>query len=518
MTDVETNADPDPVAGTVADQFFGLMRIGDALVALPVHAIREVIQGQQTYAPLPVKAEGMLGAVNIRGTIIPVLDLCETLGLPPDGRVDHVIVIMRWQGRLLGLRAGEVCGIARLQADDLFALSTDRPEIGGSLAIHTFQSGGEIATLLDAGGIAGLPNVPMVTEKLLSASAGKASRSESILLFTQGRSHFGIDATCVDATVPATCITRSALTGGSCLGVIDHHGYNVPVVNTTAAIGLGDDGLLPETPVIVVRFSDEAMLGFAIDTGRDIVRVAGTDILAMPALAMGQAPLFRGMLTSADGRSNLLLHADNLRADPALQILARMRKPTLSLRSGEAGATTSRGAVAAGRTLPFLTYVASGEHATSLDQVTEILNYPSDVAPFELSGFGMLGLFTHRGRVAPLVSLGTLLGRPFAINPASARVLLVEDAGRPVGFVVEALRSIETARWHSPAATSDAAPDAKAIFQALVMLGLGDQRRMVSHIDLIAKIGELHRDAERAAPRERSAPAVPVQAPLSASA
>ena len=308
MTDVETNADPDPVAGTVADQFFGLMRIGDALVALPVHAIREVIQGQQTYAPLPVKAEGMLGAVNIRGTIIPVLDLCETLGLPPDGRVDHVIVIMRWQGRLLGLRAGEVCGIARLQADDLFALSTDRPKIGGSLAIHTFQSGGEIATLLDAGSIAGLPNVPMVTEKLLSASAGKASRSESILLFTQGRSHFGIDATCVDATVPATCITRSALTGGSCLGVIDHHGYNVPVVNTTAAIGLGDDGLLPETPVIVVRFSDEAMLGFAIDTVRDIVRVAGTDILAMPALAMGQAPLFRGMLTSADGRSNLLLH------------------------------------------------------------------------------------------------------------------------------------------------------------------------------------------------------------------
>jgi purine-binding chemotaxis protein CheW len=69
------------VAASIADQTYGLMRIGGALLALPVSAIREVVPGQAAYAPLPVKAEGLLGAVDIRGAIISVLDLSSTLGL-----------------------------------------------------------------------------------------------------------------------------------------------------------------------------------------------------------------------------------------------------------------------------------------------------------------------------------------------------------------------------------------------------------------------------------------------------
>ena len=465
------------------------------MLALPVECIREVVPGQMAYSPLPVKAEGLLGAVDIRGTIIPVLDLRQSLGLSNSAEAKSVILVMRWQGNLLGLTADEVCGIARLDPNDLFRLTAASPSGTGTLATHAFHSGDEIVTLLDAKVIAELRNIPMVAERSSGRSETLSAATETVLLFSFGRSLFGIDATCVDATVPACRIERNALARGFCLGVIDHFGFHVPVVDTMAALGLGVGAPAAETPVIVVRFSPEAMLGFAVDTVREIASIAKSDILSLPSLAMGDEPLFRGMYSDEAGRQNLLLDADNIRSDPTLKLLAQLRKPKLELQRGYIGGSSASElrTGSPGRTRPFLTYVAGAEHATPLDQVTEIITYPTEFAPFTTRGQAVLGLFTHRGRVAPLVCLATLLGRTCGIDPENARVLFVEKGGRTMGFVVEALRSIETVDWHSPAA--DPSRPSQTLFSPLVLLGQGDQRRMVSHVDLSVETDKFYNDA-----------------------
>ncbi len=121
---------------------------------------------------------------------------------------------------------------------------------------------------------------------------------------------------------PPTAIRKTALSVGHCLCVIDHHGYEVPVVDTQAAIGLGMGEPQALTPVIVIRFANDALLGFAIDEVHDIVRVAAADIVAMPLLARGEAALFRGMIADgAERRDSLVLNAAALRADPNLVML-----------------------------------------------------------------------------------------------------------------------------------------------------------------------------------------------------
>jgi purine-binding chemotaxis protein CheW len=477
-----------PAAPSLADQTYGLMRIGGALLALPVSAIREVVAGQAAYTPLPVKAEGLLGAVDIRGAIIPVLDLRSTLGLAtaPDGV--HLIVIMRHEGRLIGLTVDEVCGIARPQPANLFRLSTAAPRLSSALATHTFQTQGEIATVLDAKGIAELSDVPLVEEKAPPRRDPASAATESILLFRYGRSYLGINATCVDATVPAVAIRKTALSVGHCLGVIDHHGYEVPVVDTQAAIGLGMGEPQALTPVIVIRLDNEALLGFAIDEVRDIIRVATADIVAMPLIARGDAALFRGMIASeAEQRDSLVLNAAALRADPNLTVIAELRKPSLTLGDASApGASPRSSADWAGRPQTYLTYAAGAELATPLEQIKEIVNYPTDISPFDFPTPGLLGLFKHRNQVTPLVSLAALLGKRYNLDPAQARVLFVEHGGMTAGFAVESLRSIDTASWRSSDVDAPTAPN--ALFKSLVMVGAGDGRRMVSQVDLIEEI------------------------------
>jgi len=495
MPEATVNTSTDAAASVAAkpfiDQTYGLMRVGGALLALPVCAIREVVPGQESYKPLPVKAEGLLGAVDIRGAIIPVLDLRSTLGLSLTGDGVHFIVIMRHEGHLIGLTVDEVVGIARPAPGDLFGLSTATPSLASALATHTFQTQGEIATVLDAKGIAELSGVPLVEEKAPGRRDPAAAATESILLFRYGRSHLGIDATCVDATVPAMAIRKTALSVGHCLGVIDHHGYEVPVVDTQAVIGLGMGEPQALTPVIVIRFANDALLGFAIDEVRDIVRVPSTDIVAMPRLAQGEAGLFRGMVACKTGQQDsLVLSAAALRADPSLVVIADLRKPSLSVASSSTpGASPVGGAAWVGRPQTYLTYAAGAELATPLEQITEILDYPARISPFGVATLGLLGLFKHRNQVTPLVSLAARLGKRYDPDPAQARVLFVEHDGMTVGFAVEGLRSIDTASWRS----TDAGPSQEgALFKSLVMIGAGESRRMVSQVDLVAELAAFY--------------------------
>ena len=400
---------------------------------------------------------------------------------------NHVIVIMRWQGRLIGLIADEVCGIARLSREDLFVLDYANRASAEQIATHTFQNGDEVATVLDPRRIAELPNVPMVTEKTILSQQVASKATESLLLFSCGQSHFGIDAIHVDATVPKVRFERNALAGGICLGVFNHHGFEIPVVHTQAAfVPSGEPGPV-ESDVIVLRFSPNAMLGFAIDEVRDISRVSPSSIHPMPLGAVGEVP-FRGMFADAAKREHLLLDMDRVKADQRFSVLAGLRKPRIGLQD-QANVKTSLptgNGQETGRRLSFLTYVAGAERATVLTQISAILPYPKHVAPFGQRGSGMLGLFTYRNRVVPLLCLTMCLSHSAVVQAESARVLIVEDGQTMIGFVVEALRSIEAVSWRSPQIPEGAID--RSLFKSLVLVGSGPDRRMLSHVDLHAQI------------------------------
>ena len=484
--------------GTRSDLSFGLMRINGALLALQVQSIREVVPGRSSYTPLPAWAEGILGGVDLRGSVIPVFDLRGSLGMTVSPLGEHVILIMRWQGRLLGLVADAVCGMAHVAPENLFTLDAATRDHRPQLATHTFEVGTDIASLLDASRIAALPNLPTVAERAVGQRQNKSQSFEHILLFTFGQWHFGIEATCVDATVPRARLDRNALAGGYCLGVIDHHGYDVAVVDTAAALGLDGPTSVSETSALVLRFAENAMLGFAIKAVEDIARVATHRILPMPSASLGGTPLFRGILMDDKGVEHLILDTANLRLQPQFMTLAALRKPRLGPRPVD---TASAGATARdveNKTVSFLTFAAGPECATPIAHVTEILVFPAQIAPFTGNIVGMVGLFTYKGAAVPLVHLAARHGRPSAFDRAQARVLVVTHDGATAGFIVDALRSIEAAQWISPKPE-----DEPTTLGALVLVGLGEARRMLTRIDLIHELRTLSKmpgvaDASRA--------------------
>ena len=85
--------------------------------AVPVHRVREVIRvGEMTR--VPQAPEHVRGVTNLRGRILPVVELRSRLGLPPAVVTPRSrIVVTEAHGRILGLLVDAVLQVTRIPAD-----------------------------------------------------------------------------------------------------------------------------------------------------------------------------------------------------------------------------------------------------------------------------------------------------------------------------------------------------------------------------------------------------------------
>jgi purine-binding chemotaxis protein CheW len=96
-----------------------LFEVAGRRFALPLADVREVVRAASPL-PLPSSPPAVEGAVNLRGTVLPVVDLRRRFGLPPRPvePADH-LVIARASGRWVALRVDRALDLVRLDPADV---------------------------------------------------------------------------------------------------------------------------------------------------------------------------------------------------------------------------------------------------------------------------------------------------------------------------------------------------------------------------------------------------------------
>lgn len=94
-------------------------QIADKLLGVDIMAIREIRAWTPTTA-IPHAPPFVRGVVNLRGTVLPVIDLSERLGwgaTEPSGR--HVIIVLQIESRLHGLIVDSVNDIVTIEESEM---------------------------------------------------------------------------------------------------------------------------------------------------------------------------------------------------------------------------------------------------------------------------------------------------------------------------------------------------------------------------------------------------------------
>ena len=126
----------DPAHNAIDRRELISFRIGEQEFCVDIMSVRE-IRGWTAATPLPRTPDFVRGVINLRGAVLPIIDLSARLGLgftEPEAR--HVIIVCRINNQMVGLLVDAVSDILTV-TDDLIQPT---PDVGCD-QVRTFVKG-----------------------------------------------------------------------------------------------------------------------------------------------------------------------------------------------------------------------------------------------------------------------------------------------------------------------------------------------------------------------------------------
>lgn len=101
------------VASAIDDNRYVLFSLSGETYAVPVSTVREVVN-TPTLTPVPHAPPCIEGIMNLRGNVVPVINLGRRLGVEAQGGAAGCTVVVEWENEVVGLLVGEVVAVIPL--------------------------------------------------------------------------------------------------------------------------------------------------------------------------------------------------------------------------------------------------------------------------------------------------------------------------------------------------------------------------------------------------------------------
>jgi len=100
-----------------SDQQVVIFRLAEGSYAIDIAAVREIIR-PQPITVVPHAPEHIVGVINLRSAVVPILDLRQRCGLPPAAETrDTRIVVAQADAQSVGLIVDAVSEVTTIPAD-----------------------------------------------------------------------------------------------------------------------------------------------------------------------------------------------------------------------------------------------------------------------------------------------------------------------------------------------------------------------------------------------------------------
>lgn len=469
------------------ETFYGLLQLAEIEVAFPISSLREVVQCPTEFSAIPVQADGLLGVMDLRGLVIPVVDLGHHLGQSTEQRNDKVVVVITDGTHLLGVLADQLQSVVKVSCDDLVPVRSDGTELFVSHTFHQDQSR-SIVSVLNVPVIFGLPGLPMVEDVSEDVSTvGDASSTgdedfEKYTLLKCGNYVLALDIKHVHTMLPAPTIKPSVLDSDLCFGVTSYYGNDVPVIDPLTLLQLERDGTDDRNAGLVLKF-ESGFVVIAINELLELTDIPTKNIMTLPSYVVRRPEHFTGIAEVDDLGQCLILNQQSLFADADLLSYAGMNTLTNTTTNTDTPTSLVEKTQTARHNAgpPQMLYSLGIDIATPLEQISEVLSFP-EISTTTNVGGGVIAVITHRNKIVPVVSLANLLGLETSSSSQPSCLLLVDLAERQIAFAVDALRAITPLAWKD--AEERAPINGGYTLDTCPLVQLGEETQLIPQLDL----------------------------------
>jgi purine-binding chemotaxis protein CheW len=410
--------------------------------------------------PVPGSPSFILGVINLRGMIIPVIDARQRFHLPPtEPTAKTRIMVLDLAGEATGIQVDAVSEVVHLED---FTLRETPPLVAGIQAEYLagiVTVGNRLITLihlhklLDSSEFAEREalqaDVAMGTGLALGmegAGGGEEGRVDErpFVTFALGRESFGIALQMVEEIIELPPVTKVPDAPDYVLGVICLRDQVLPLVDLTQILSVdGADAERKAEMVVLVTFGS-ASIGVVVDSIQEILRVTDDQILPAPqTLSPTETEHLEGVVLQDDRMVALINVLKIITGDDQEKIAALGHG--LGLKDVRAQEVVEKQDLVVFR-------LGAERYAMKLEEVREVIMV-GQITPVPRAPGFVEGVLNLRGEVMPVVDLRSRFGLERAERTRLTRILICPIAGIYTGLVVDAVeevRPVETRLFEEP--------------------------------------------------------------------
>lgn len=177
IADARLEARPASAAEVVRQEVqLACFRVGDQLYGLDILRIREIVRPQKL-RPVPKAPQFIEGVMNLRGAVIPVVDLRRRFDLPvpPHDRKTR-IMICALAGRVVGLQVDEVVEVRRYSRKEIQPAPHFLKGRGVEFFLGVCRSGEDLVMVVDIARVLSSEekiDLPTLSQPLPAPSGGE---------------------------------------------------------------------------------------------------------------------------------------------------------------------------------------------------------------------------------------------------------------------------------------------------------------------------------------------------------
>jgi purine-binding chemotaxis protein CheW len=438
----EGEFDEHVVVFPIADDLFGL-RLRDVveIIRLPV------------LAHMPFGPSSLLGLANLRGVVLPVVDVRGLLGLPPALLRETTRVIVIDSVAPAGLVVDRIANLLEfpshcIESNDGAAGFIDRDlfhgVVKGADGASTIKILNPQRMLRDEFSQLGVSGPRAATRVSNSSPAPKPAAPEqqqvSLLSFDLGQQEYALPLERVREIIPLPeRISEIARAETAVLGVVTLRDRLLPLVSLHALLGLSHDTDREERGKVVVLSMGNGAIGMVADRTREILRIEPGVIDPAPALltrGAGDAEITSICRLEQGKRLVAILSPDRFFRSELLRRLLAEQSETIDHPTSKHN----------GANMPdeqFIIFrLGNQEYGLPIGAVDEIARRPDHITRLPKAPAFIDGVINLRGTVVPIVDLRRRFELTSQERSSSQHILVLSVGGGKTGFIVDGVSEV----------------------------------------------------------------------------
>ena len=414
---------------------------------LDIERVQEITP-RTDITPVPGAPSFVMGVLNLRGSIIPVLDSRARFHLAPQEPTSRTrIIILDLAGQATGFQVDSVAEVVRL---DDFTLRDTPPLVAGVRSDYLagmVTVGQRLITLIDLDKILDSSEFSQQALLLEQSAAGpslgggmdlaeeQAVEEHPYVTFALGQESFGLSLELVEEITELPPITKVPDAPGYVLGVICLRDQVLPLLDIIQLLRVEERPEAVTRDMVILLSIGEAKLGIVVDGIQEIIRIKDGDVLPTPqTLSEAEAERLEGVVIRPDRMVSLI---------KVLQVISGEDQAKIATMGASLAAQRREEAQVETHELPLVVFHLGAEaYGLRLHEVREII-MAGLITPVPRAPAFIEGVLNLRGEVMPVIDLRTRFGLPPAERTSLTRIVITPIGGVFTGLVVDAVSEVK---------------------------------------------------------------------------